>query len=607
MSCPLVRPHSSYLQSESETRLATPAYEDEWLQVWLGDCRAMMREMPEESVHLVVTSPPYWSLRAYGTEPQVWGGDPAHEHEWSGPQRSKAKTGGTGASTLGAASGGHGISDDGIERSQKRQAHEGTESASCGCGAWLGELGQEPSPDRYVANLVDVFREVRRVLRPDGLVFLNIGDTYAAERGGTPMPAETFAGGIGGHGDEASHRGRGQGPAAHRKASAYGLKHKDLCLIPSRVALALQEDGWWVRNDIIWALPNPMPESVRDRLTSSYEHVFMLAKSARYYFDQDAVREPHTDTTLNRVKYGLHHRHPDGIGVGIPPVSTDKMGDRFANPAGRNRRDFWLIPSKSYTGAHYAVMPEKLVEPCIRAGTSEKGVCPTCGAPWTRVTERIREERGDAFGTKDIGEFDHGQAGSPYQQLVAIETIGWLATCEHGADPELRECPECGAAYVEVDAIDPWEQFTDRTREQSIRAVEIAKSKGLTVAHIVALRASGITDTGKATVTQNGTGRNTEDVQRLASEAKEALGGYTREFTFLPPKTLGWVPSCEHGVPDNAPAVVLDPFGGSGTVAKVAQSLSRRAILIDLKAEYMDQQMTRNAQMPLGLGVESVL
>jgi DNA modification methylase len=387
----------------------------------------------------------------------------------------------------------------------------------------------EPSPDRFVANLVEVFREVRRVLRDDGLLFLNIGDTYAAERGATAMPAETIAGGVGGYGDDESYRGRGKDAQPHRKASAYGLKHKDLVLVPARLALALQADGWWVRNDIIWATPNPMPESVTDRFTSSYEHVLMLAKSDRYYFDQDAVREPHLDVTLNRVKYGLHHKHPEGIGVAIPPVNTEVMGERFAHPNGRNRRDVWTIPTVPYKGAHYATFPTKLVDPMVLASTSEKGVCPECGAPWRRVTERIREARGDAFGRKDIGEYDHGQAGRPYTEVVAVKTVGWMPTCEHDAILDLRECPDCGAPYDEIDVVEP----------------------GLSTATIV------------------------------------------------------WQPTCAHEVLRTVPAIVLDPFAGSGTVGKVAQDHNRRAILIDLNPEYLTQQLARNSQMPLGLGAAS--
>lgn len=589
-----------------------PFYHDEWMEIWQGDCRAVLKHLPAESVHACVTSPPYYSLRDYGLEGTVWGGDPDHEHEWGESGRSSQRI------RHGAAGGLHDGRDGYDAGTSKEIVQTGVSTGQyCECGAWFGQLGQEPSPQEFVDHLVEVFREVRRVLRPDGVLWLNLGDTYAAQRGGTEMPAETIAGGVGGKGDDESRRGRGKQYQAHRYASRIGLKHKDLIGIPWRTAFALQDDGWWLRSDVIWSKPNPMPESVNDRPSRSHEYMFMLTKSDKYFYDADAIREPHTEVTLNRIKYGLNQKHPDNIGVAMPPMQTTKvegaedfatatitkgvMGERFANPAGRNKRTVWTVSTVPYPGAHYAVFPMKLIEPCILASTSEKGVCPSCGAPWQRVTERIREPRGDSFGRKDVGPDDHGQAGSPFMEIVGIETIGWMPTCDHVVDGELRECPECGAPYVEIDAVDPWQALVDPSRPQSIRAVELAQQKGLTLAHIDALRAAGITDTGKAQQTQTGFGNNTEEVQRLALEAKEALGGYTREFTFVSPTTVGWRPTCEHEPVIAIPGVVLDPFAGSGTVGKVAQDNNRRAILIDLNPEYLAQQLSRNSQMPLGL------
>lgn len=158
-----------------------------------------------------------------------------------------------------------------------------------------GQLGLERSPSEYVRTMAGVFREVRRILADDGTLWLNIGDCYAAQRGGTKMPAETLAGGQGGFGDRNAHCGRAQdAKQPHRDAGAFGLKHKDLVGIPWRVAFALQDDGWWLRSDIIWAKPNPMPESIKDRPTKSHEYLFLLAKSARYYYDADAIAEPAT-------------------------------------------------------------------------------------------------------------------------------------------------------------------------------------------------------------------------------------------------------------------------------------------------------------------------
>jgi site-specific DNA-methyltransferase (adenine-specific) len=192
----------------------------------------------------------------------------------------------------------------------------------------------EQSPAEYVAAMVAVMREVRRVLRDDGTLWLNVGDTYAADRGGTTPPAETLAGGRGGRMADGSrtNRGRREGYNPSRDARAIGFKHKDLIGIPWRLAFALQDDGWYLRSDIVWAKPNPMPESVTDRPTRSHEHVFLLAKSERYFYDRDAIREH----------------------------------------GGRNARDVWTIAPEPFADAHFATMPPELARRCILAG-SRKG------------------------------------------------------------------------------------------------------------------------------------------------------------------------------------------------------------------------------------------
>jgi DNA modification methylase len=238
-----------------------------------------------------------------------------------------------------------------------------------------GQIGLESTPDAYVARMVEVFREVRRVLRDDGTLWLNLGDSYAAARGGTSMPAETLAGGVSGRGDIVAQRGRESGCTPHRDPVAHGLKHKDLVGIPWRVAFALQADGWWLRQDIIWHKPNPMPESVRDRCTKAHEYVFLLTKSERYWYDADAVSEavacvrgPGNKRPLKGVEEdGEKHRTRAGL---------HKAAERWREegpPESRNRRSVWTVTTKPYGGAHFAVMPPDLVEPCIKAGCPEGG------------------------------------------------------------------------------------------------------------------------------------------------------------------------------------------------------------------------------------------
>ena len=233
-----------------------------------------------------------------------------------------------------------------------------------------GQYGQEATPQEYVARQVAVFAEVHRVLRDDGTLWLNLGDSYASGKGTCHNP--------GGGKDSLGQRRKKAGvhPLDRGNVSdlrEQGLKPKDLIGIPWRVALALQEAGWYLRNDIIWHKPNPMPESVRDRCTKSHEYLFLLTKSARYYYDADAIKEP------------AHWNGKSGT-KNYRPGAVDGRVDAGMNGGGasdtRNRRDVWSIPLKPYKGAHFATFPEALVEPCLLAGTKEGDLAadPYCGS-----------------------------------------------------------------------------------------------------------------------------------------------------------------------------------------------------------------------------------
>jgi DNA modification methylase len=215
-----------------------------------------------------------------------------------------------------------------------------------------GQIGLEPSPEDYIAELVAVFRAARRALRDDATVWLNLGDSYANDTkwGGSSSGKHVSA--LYG----ASGIGRGK--------KSTGLKSKDLMMIPARVALALQADGWWLRSDIIWHKPNPMPESVTDRPTSAHEHVFLLAKSERYYFDAEAVKEPGTDPDRLRN---------DRIGGANGHLVRHSEGGMIGASATRNIRNVWTIATEPYSEAHFATFPPSLIEPCIKAG------CPVGG------------------------------------------------------------------------------------------------------------------------------------------------------------------------------------------------------------------------------------
>lgn len=375
------------------------------VRILQGDVRARLRELRDGSVHCCITSPPYYGLRTYGTEPQVWGGSSACKHTW-GLESIRVK-GGINRSKSGLT--GPMDAEAKVERGNAQKIKTG--SFCQNCGAWRGELGGEPSPFLYVEHMVDVFREVRRVLRDDGTLWLNLGDCFAGNGG-----ARTDNEGQIGEGEE------GYG----KWLKDYGhLKPKDLVGIPWRVAFALQEDGWWLRSDIIWSKKNGMPESVRDRPTRSHEYVFLITKAERYFFDIDAVKE-----SAIRKASGNKERLLD-----VPTRRNDHRGSSIPwedNGHGRHPRSVWSIATTPYKDAHFATFPEGLVERCVKAGTSQKGCCKLCGKPWIQRVERTDVERQDFRGSRfDIGKTFTRDRGERTQTGPRYESIsrGFFPAC----------------------------------------------------------------------------------------------------------------------------------------------------------------------------------
>jgi DNA modification methylase len=447
-----------------------PLVSDPDFTLHVGDVRDVLRELEPESVHCVVTSPPYWGLRDYSVE---------------------------------------------------------------------GQLGLEPTPEEYVANMVEVFREVRRVLRKDGTCWVNLGDSYMSNPGDPEKRGQEWS---------------GMGYQSWYPRRVPGLKQKDLVGMPWRIAFALQADGWYLRSDIIWAKPNPMPESVTDRPTKAHEYVFLLTKSPRYFYDAEAVREPHhwgpNSHSNGTAGYrgGFTRAERQEGDQGRPPFAIAPGGVTY-NPAGRNRRSVWEIEQETldpslppekprgpdgrrkttvqgregsiqhrdgerwpegganvrsvwhiatepYPEAHFATFPQALVEPCIKAGTSERGCCPECGAPWVREVEH------------------------------------------HAGVAEAHERPK--------------------------------KTKGM--------------DSSTSTLSLSGNG---------SREWAERGGKVT---------TTGWKPSCSHHAASwPEPCTVLDHFLGSGTTALVARRLGRRCIGIELSPEYAELAARRTHQLSLGV------
>ena len=311
-------------------------------RILIGDARKRLAELPAGSVRTCITSPPYFGLRDYGTA--SWdGGDPECPHTGK-PMATKAN--------INRNTGGGNDVKNATALEFFRERCE-----RCGAMRIDSQMGLEETPDAYVAEMVLLFREVWRVLADDGTLWLNLGDSYASYRDGKATPDTT-------RGDSLGTLVK-KGNAKNRMASTFQgstIKHKDLIGIPWRVAFALQADGWYLRQDIIWAKPNPMPESVTDRCTKSHEYVFLLSKSARYYYDNVAIKEPAQDWGTRDRTNGKYHNEGSGL---TPQSGLEKSYET------RNKRDVWTIASKPFKGAHFAVMPEALVEPCVLAGSAE--------------------------------------------------------------------------------------------------------------------------------------------------------------------------------------------------------------------------------------------
>lgn len=382
--------------AESPTEKISPDLSPYLNRVVCGDALEIMRGMPDGSVHMVVTSPPYWFLRNYGVD---------------------------------------------------------------------GMIGLEPTLDQFMSNLVNVFREVRRVLRDDGVCWVNVGVSYAANRSYQVTDNK--------HTDVGNN---------HGSNVPFGYKPKDLIPQPWLLGMALMQDGWWLRSEVIWSKKNPMPGSQQDRPTTAHETILMLTKSARYAFFLDQVRENHKDkkvvngiyigSGINKSEYDEKQRSD---GISRPPI---KMNNREYNPNGRAIRTVWTFATepmgwqmckacgtvyapdeyrrlkdrKLKFGAqvelnkicrtckltnqwlsHFAAYPQELVRRCILASTSNKGVCSKCGAQWMPEVELTRKPRGDRFGCKDNSAFDHGQASSEYMQIVGAKITGYSPSCKCNA------------------------------------------------------------------------------------------------------------------------------------------------------------------------------
>lgn len=440
-------------------------------QILQGDCREVLKHFADQTFHMCVTSPPYWGLRSYsGNQDLIWGGDPDCRHEFlieTAPPRKRSDK-------------------DVIDHKSKQHTAKGSNYNSAKgkfcihCNAWSGPFGLEPTIEMFIDHTVQIFREVWRVLRNDGTLWINIADSYATKGSGSGQNNSKI-------GDGEAVKGFRHNRYLNQKnpcTTIGNIKPKDLCLVPDRLRIALQDDGWYVRSKIVWHKTNPMPESCRDRPTKAHEDVILLTKSGKnlywthpskkgvrekpapaYYWkhkntDQILQYPPVSDRLIKKFwkrknAWTGHDYFYDGEAIAEDCVtnhrdgrsSVKKIDDWNLPPPNnkKNKRNVWTLATKGYSGAHFATFPEELIEPCIKAGTSEYGVCPKCLNPWERLIEKT-----DSIIERTDWAENSGNRTAPSGTMVRFAesiTIGWQPTCDCGlkAIPALVLDPFGGA------------------------------------------------------------------------------------------------------------------------------------------------------------------
>ena len=531
-------------------------------QVVLGDCVEVMAGWPADSIDLVVTSPPYWGLRDYGSETfLVWGGDPECEHEWTEITKHRSAGGPQVPQSINPRN----ISVVVAQR-------DNISNFCYKCGAWRGSLGLEPHPQMFIDHLVEICQEIKRVLKPSGTFWLNLGDTYCGSWGNYgAREGKQRAQNV----EKLNRKGQPaqnlRVPQSYTEKSGW-LQPKQLLGMPWRVAIALQHDGWVLRNDIIWHKPNHMPSSVKDRLTNAYEHVFLFAKARRYYFDLDAIRKPFSKGTFLRIRQPNIDNQPGGSktlalrggkpqsGNASRPIDmAQELSRKIASGeiTGKNPGDVWKIDKPIISNSR-----KELHGPTYRRhqikikGGQAIGLHPLGKNPGDVLSgsKYLEQEHPHSIRVKGghTGDYTHPRGKNP-GDLWRIPTHPFPAAHFATFPPTLIEpiikagsprwiCSKCGKPRIRITEPTP----------------EYAKKLGKSVHN------------------------HKDDLKRGMRYDKV----YNAEYM-----TTGWS-DCGCGESWN-PGVVLDPFCGSGTALRVARRLGRHFIGIDIVPEYVEMAHRR--------------
>lgn len=584
-----------------------------------------MSEIPDESIQCVVTSPPYWGLRKYaGDQDIIWDARQGCQHEWKIEKISLLHENrnfhtGTQEEVL---SSGYGLA----------HTHKTSElkAGFCRlCGAWKGGFGLELTVELYIKHSIQFLKEIWRVLRKDGIVFWNIGDSYAG--GGSP-------------GGDYRDKDRGDDYLRPYNRKGSNLKPKDLCLIPFRFAIAAQEQGWWIRSDIIWNKPNPMPESCKDRPTDCYEHIFMLTKSSKYYFDHEAVREEYSPT----VRWG-GNKYNGAVKAYWNKEDSGLARERDCYPnSGRNIRNVWTIPTQSFNGYVASYGKYRIVSPD----------CPIHGYQADRSPFQLYDEQLASFEidhnlgmNKNPGELQEFSVVSiplnlsslPSDEISAIlrSSKNYKKVNELRQDVIFYDIPDGHNEYTSL-VFHSASKFSHKNENNTLAGfLKDEKGNcplGQTFYHIFGILTFNPPDnncycyyTGKVVKRQDHFAvfpeaipekcikmatpeygccsvcgkpyerivENKPMVIRRTDWGDRAGNRTASSGTMLKPnetKTLGWQQDCKCENSKPVPSTVLDPFAGSGTTLEVAARLGRKSIGYEISKEYCDLIVERNKQ-----------